>query len=121
MTNEQLIIGAKEAMEELYLQCIGRFLEHEQTAYNYLRLMIERIELLGKTNDALKNSFETKGTLPLALHIEVLTFAVAILEKEKLELLDRLVRLEAQNAELRAANNKDCEYFEGRKIRITKL
>lgn len=42
MTNEELIETAKEAMKDLWEINHGRLLEHEQTAYNCLRLFCEK-------------------------------------------------------------------------------
>lgn len=44
MTNPELIETAKDAMKDLWEINQGRLLEHEQTAYNCLRLFCARIE-----------------------------------------------------------------------------
>lgn len=44
MTNKELIETAKEAMKDLFELNQGRLLEHEQTAYNCLRLFCIRLE-----------------------------------------------------------------------------
>lgn len=43
MTNKELIETAKQAMKDLWELNQGRLLEHEQTAYNCLRLFCERL------------------------------------------------------------------------------
>ena len=44
MTNRELIETAKQAMSDLLSTSQGKMLEHEQSAYNCLRLFCERIE-----------------------------------------------------------------------------
>ena len=44
MTNPELIETAKQAMSDLLSTSQGKMLEHEQSAYNCLRLFCERIE-----------------------------------------------------------------------------
>lgn len=41
MTNKELIETAKQAMKDLLATSGGKMLEHEQTAYNCLRLFCE--------------------------------------------------------------------------------
>lgn len=97
----------------------------------------EENKALRKINDDLKLLYEAEGLLPLALHIEVLTFTASRLEKEKaelvellekshaecndlsnekLEILDRLVRLESENATLKAKAEKE---YRGYKFKST--
>jgi len=44
MTNQELIETAKQAMKDLVSTSDGKMLEHEQSAYNCLRLLCERVE-----------------------------------------------------------------------------
>jgi len=51
MTDKELIETAKQAMKDLWELNQGRLLEHEQTAYNCLRLFCERLEQIEKSHE----------------------------------------------------------------------
>lgn len=57
MTNKELIETARQAMEDLWEINQGRLLEHEQTAYNCLRLFCERLEASEDLNEQKRKEF----------------------------------------------------------------
>ena len=54
MENKELIKTAKQAMEDLLSMSKGKMLEHEQSAYNCLRLFCERLSVTESIRDIWK-------------------------------------------------------------------
>ena len=109
MTDQELIQTTKQAMEDLWNSNNGKLLDYEQTAYNCLRLLCERLEETYIPAYATRDESSHWYVIPLSMKDEFTRLSDAC-EKE-----------DYTHESVTAFENKFSEYRTGGSINLVQL